>query len=75
MYTISVTYTLYYQLKFANWYKWTKCGMCFNIRTCRQIKQVYNSGCIGYNIKGRFYSLKYLRTQLEKIPTQEKLPF
>lgn len=68
---ISITYTLKYQLSFAPNYKWTKCGMCFNTKTNRQLKQVYNSGCIGYCIKGRFYSLKYLRTKLELIPKIE----
>lgn len=66
---------VYYQLKFANHYKWSKCGKCFNTKTEREIKQVYKSRCLGYNIKGKFYSLTYLRTQLELIPKKEKLPF
>ena len=74
MNSISVNYTCKYQLKFSDNYKWTKCGKCFNFKTGRQIKQVYNNGCIGYSINGKFYSLKYLRTQLEKIP-YIKLPF
>ena len=72
---ISIDYTLVYRLKFANWYQWTKDGDCFNARTGRQLKQIYNSGSIGYCIKGRFYSLKYLRSQLELIPKKENLPF
>lgn len=67
MNTISVDYTLVYQLNFANEYKFTKCGMCFNTKRGKRLKQCYNSGSIGYNIKSRFYSLKYLRTRLEKI--------
>lgn len=39
------------------------------------IKQVYKSGCIGYIIKGKFYSLKYLRLKMEKIPKIEYCPF
>lgn len=74
MNTISVNYTLVYQLKFANQYQWTADGKCFNVQKGTQLKQCYNAGCIGYNIKGRFYSLKYLRTQLEKIPINI-LPF
>lgn len=71
MNTISITYTLKYQLKFADNYQWTVCNKCFNVKTGRRIKQVYNNGCIGYSIKGKFHSLKYLRTQLEKIPKME----
>jgi hypothetical protein len=67
MNSISATYTLKFELKFAPEYKWTKCGKCFNVKSGRQIKQVYNNGCIGYSIKGNFKSLKYLRTQLIKI--------
>ena len=64
---ISINYTTKYQLSFAKNYQWTTCGKCVNSKTGRIIKQVYNNGCIGYSIKGKFYSLKYLRTKLEKI--------
>lgn len=74
MNTISKTYTLYFELSFADNYKFTKCGKCFNTKTGREIKQTYNSGSIGYNIKGKFYSLPYLRKRLRKISTFE-LPF
>ena len=71
MNTISVNYTLVWQLNFANNYKFTKCGMCFNTKTGRRLKQCYNSGSIGYNINGKFYSLTYLRKKLEKITINE----
>ena len=74
MNTISITYTTKFRLSFATNYQFTNDGKCFNMKTGRQIKQVYNSGSIGYSIKGKFYSLKYLRTKLEKIPI-EKRPF
>lgn len=48
---------------------------CFNSKTGREIKQVYNNGSIGYNINGKFRSLFSLRKELEKIPKKEKLPF
>ena len=64
---ISINYTLKYELLFAPNYKWTSHGKCFNIKTGRQIKQVYNKGCIGYSICGKFYSLKRLRKLLTKI--------
>ena len=72
--SISVNYTLKFELSFAPNYKWTSCGKCFNTKTGRQIKQVYNNRCIGYNIKGKFYSLKYLHKHLIKIQ-KIKLPF
>ena len=65
--SISVNYTLKFELSFAPNYKWTSCGKCFNTKTGRQIKQVYNNGCIGYSIDGKFKSLKFLRTKLIKI--------
>jgi len=68
METISVTYTVNYRLSFAKNYQWTKCGKCFNSKTGRQLKQVYKNGMIGYCIKSKFYSLKYLRNKLERIP-------
>lgn len=61
-------------ISFARNYQWTNDGMCFNIKTGRKLKQVYNSGCIGYCINSRFYSLKYLRTKLELIK-DDKPPF
>ncbi len=41
--------------------------MCVNLKTNRIIKKVYNNGCLGYNIEGKFYSLTYLRNHLQKI--------
>ena len=75
MNTISVTYTLIYQLSFANNYQWTKYGKCFNVKTGREIHQILNSGSIGYCINGKFKSLKFLRPKLEKIPKRKRLPF
>ena len=74
MITISINYTCKYQLSFSNHYVWTLCGKCFNRKSGRLIKQVYKSGCIGYIIESKFYSLKYLRNHLEPIPLQEYCP-
>lgn len=74
MNTISVNYTLEFELDFAPQYKWTKDGLCFNSTTGRKLKQCLNSGCIGYNIKGKFYSLKHLRKHIRKIEILE-IPF
>jgi hypothetical protein len=74
MNTISVTYTNKYELSFAPEYKWTNCNKLFNNKTGRQIKQIYNNGCVGYSIRGKFYSLTFLRKHLIKIE-KLKLPF
>lgn len=71
---ISVNYAIKYELSFAPEYIWTENNICINCKTNRQIKQVYNSRCIGYNIRGKFYSLKYLRDYLQK-PIKTELPF
>lgn len=71
MESISISYTVEWQLSFANNYKWSKCGKCFNSLTGKGIKQCYKNGMIGYYIKSKFYSLTYLRSKLERIPKQD----
>jgi hypothetical protein len=71
---LSITYEYNYELGFAPEYKWTICGKCVNAKTGRVIKKVYNSRCLGYNIRGRFHSLTSLRKHLVK-PTIIKTPF
>jgi hypothetical protein len=75
MNSISVTYTLKYQLVFAPNYQWTSDGKCFNVKTGRQLKQVYSNGSIGYCINGKFKSLSYLRKKLILIPEKNNIPF
>ncbi len=74
MNSLSITYAYKYVLDFAPEYKFTKCGKCVNAKTGRQIKKVYNSRCLGYNIRGKFYSLTKLRKHLV-IEQKIKLPF
>lgn len=64
MNTISVDYTLKYQLGFSPNYQWTSDGKCFNVKTHRQLKQVYSNGSIGYCINSKFKSLLFLRKYL-----------
>jgi hypothetical protein len=71
MNTFTVTYTYIYRLNFANNYVFSKCGKCMNLKSGRLIKKVYNSGCIGFNINGKFKSISRLRECLEKIPREE----
>lgn len=72
--TISVTYTLKYEVDFANHYKFDDRKQCWNTRSGRQIKKVYCGGSLGYCINGKFHSLTYLRKHLVKIK-HEQLPF
>ena len=74
MNSISINYVLKYQLDFAENYKWTEKGMCFNSQTNREIKKVVCGRSIGYCIKGRFYALSTLRKHLVKIE-KIRLPF
>ena len=74
METFTVTYTVKFELSIATHYVWTANDLCFNLRTGRQLKQVYKSGSIGYVIKGKFMSLKKLRPLLRK-PKYNHLPF
>lgn len=74
MSSITVTYTNKFELDFASEYKWTNCNKLFNNKTGREIKQVYNNGCLGYSIRGKFYSLTKLRKHLVKI-TNPLIPF
>jgi hypothetical protein len=74
MNTISVNYTLKWQLKFDNKYKWTECGKLFNANTGRMKRKVLNGGSIGYWIGKSFYTVDNLRKQIELIP-KSKLTF
>jgi hypothetical protein len=74
MITIKVHYTCKYHLNFATEYKFTTCGLCYNSKSGRLVKQVLKSNCIGYIIQGKFKSLTFLRTKLELIP-KTKTPF
>lgn len=72
--TITVNYIANYRLAFATNYVFTKCGLCYNLQSGKLIKQILKGSTIGYVIASKFYSLTYLRTQLEIIPKQ-KTPF
>lgn len=74
MNSISVTYTLKYQLKSATHYQFTTDNHCFNIKSGRKIKQTYCGGSIGYCINGKFRSLTSLRCELQRI-SKEDCPF
>ena len=70
---ITVTYKCKYRLSFSKNYVFTICGKCYNLKSGRFIKQVYKNGMIGYMINRKFYSLKKLKTYLQKIPNKQML--
>ena len=74
MNTISINYTIKYELGFSSNYKWLNDNSCYNIKTGRKIKQTLVGGSIGYCINGKFHSLKFLRKHLIK-PEKEICPF
>lgn len=74
MNSISVNYTLKWQVRFATNYKWTSCKRLFNCKTGREIKKTLNGGSIGYWIQCKFITLANLAKEVELIPKQE-IPF
>ena len=66
MNSISVNYTLVWELDFDDKYQFTKDGLCFNVKTGRRLKQSYSCGSIGYCINSKFMSLTRLRNHLIK---------
>jgi hypothetical protein len=75
MQTISITYTLVYEISFAHHYKFTKCKKLINCQRCKEVKKVMNGGSIGYCIESKFYTLSNLRKYLQKIKVKEKTPW
>ena len=74
MKSISINYTLKYQLKNNPEYQFSDDKKCFNTKTGRKIKQTMCGGSIGYCIAGKFRSLTSLRPEIVKIQP-EKCPF
>jgi hypothetical protein len=75
MTNITIKVACKWRLKYAHNYIFDSQGNCYNSKTNRKLKQCYQSRCIGYNIKGKFKSLSFLRDQLEKIPQKDFCPF
>jgi len=64
---ITVNYIATHHLNFAQNYVFTKCGLCYNLKSGKLIKQVLKGSTIGYIINSKFISLDKLRPNLEKI--------
>jgi hypothetical protein len=43
---ISVSYNYKYRLDFAPNYVFTTCKKCINIKRAKEVKKVYNNGCL-----------------------------
>jgi hypothetical protein len=71
---ITVNYIANYRLNFAPNYVFTKCGLCYNLKSGKLIKQVLKGSTIGYIVNSKFISLDKLRPNLENIE-KNKCPF
>lgn len=70
--TISINYTLKYNIKGNENYSVTQCRKVFNNKTGKEIKKCYNSGSVGYWIAGNWVNIKTIR--LKKIENTN-IPF
>lgn len=75
MLEFTVKYVAKWQINFSTNYVFTKCGLCYNLKSGRLIKQITKNYTIGHIINSKFYSLKNLKNYLEKIPKKEYCPF
>ena len=73
MQAITVTYTLFWVLDFAEEYGFTRCGKCFNIKRGKELKQAPQGGSIGYNIRSKFYTISRLKKHLVKLKIVDNL--
>lgn len=74
---IQITSTLettYHLTGFPN-YVFCKDKNLYNLKKGKKVKKVYNSGCIGFNLNGKFYSLNKLKPLLYKKTEEDECPF
>lgn len=74
MIEFTVKYFAKYRLKNNQHYIFSTCGLCFNQKRGKLVKQITKGYTIGYLIDGRFKYLDRLRKELEIIP-KNILPF
>lgn len=68
MNTISIVYSLKWQLKNNTNYQFTHCKKCFNVSRGKQIRMVLNGGSLGFWIAGKFMTLNNIKNNIELIP-------
>jgi hypothetical protein len=57
--------TTYFIKGFEN-YAFCKDKNLYNLKRGRKVKKIYNNGCVGFNLNGKFYSLKKIKPLLYK---------
>jgi len=75
MIEFNVKYKSKYRLKDNENYIFSTCGLCFNLKSGKLVKQITKGYTIGYLINGKFKSLEVLRQNLELIPKKTNYPF
>lgn len=64
-----------WQIKNANWYKWTICKKLVNCKTESVVEKTMKGAKAGYYINRVFVSLVDLKNRIELIPKENDLPF
>ena len=75
MIEFNVRYKAKYRLKDNENYIFSTCGLCFNLKSGKLVKQITKGYTIGYLINGKFKSLEVLRKNLELISKKSNCPF
>jgi hypothetical protein len=71
---IQVTLIAKWQIKDANWYKWTNCKKLVNCKTGKIIEKTLKGTKVGYYINRVFVPLSELKNRIELIK-EIKCPF
>jgi hypothetical protein len=74
MYVYQINIVPKWSLNFTDDYFFSSENKLINKRTGKELKKTVKVYTIGYNIKGKFYSLNKLRKCLKKVE-KESLPF
>ncbi len=66
MISITATYDCKYQIKGMPEYQFAKKKL-FNVQRGKEIKKVLNGYTVGYNLRGKFYSMQSIKTMIEPV--------
>lgn len=66
MISITNTYDCKYQIKGMPEYQFAKKKL-FNMQRGKEIKKVLNGYTVGYNLRGKFYSMQKIKTMIEPV--------
>ena len=73
--TVYYTYKLTFLLTGFDDYCFAEDRNLYHLKRQKLVKKVYNNGTIGYNLNGKFYSLKVLKPLLTPYIETIKCPF